>query len=134
MILLEFIVVAYFSAIIISYALLLLFWVVMIVDSNHPHRGFITYKTFKALFESVEWEKPSYSSQYILRKKGDPYGDMDNYEMFPSASSFVFNGKSMLPITPLTLLLIVILIYKHKEHRKMKVKHKTFIWKVDNNE
>lgn len=134
MTLLEFIAIASFSILFISYALLLLFWVVMLADGK-PHRGFITYKTFKALFESVEWEKPSYSSQYILRKKGDPYGDMDNYEMFPSTFSFIYDGKSMLPITPLTLLLVIILVCKHEESKKMRIKNKTFIWKVgDKNE
>lgn len=109
-----------------------LFWVagLFATTGSVSKCGFITYRKFKVLFNTVEWKVPHYDDEFKTMVKSDERGyAYANYKMYPSASMYMYDGKGMLPLTPIDEFLMKRLI--KKEILKVSVgksKNKLFIW------
>ena len=94
-------------------------------------RGFITYRKFKKLFDSIEWKIPHYDDDYdVLVNKDRADNDYERiYYMHVYSRQYIYEGKNMIPLTPFDEIMMNRYIRKKlKELGADKKNKKLFMW------
>lgn len=112
---------------------LLILWIstVIFIIIDSKVRGFITYRKFKKLFDSIEWKIHHYDDDYdVLVNKDSAYNDYERiYYMNIPSRQYIYEGKNMIPLTPFDEIMMNNYIRKKlKELGADKKNKKLFMW------
>ena len=95
-------------------------------------RGFITYRKFKKLFDSIEWKIPSYDDDYNVLVNKDRADNVYEriYYMHIGSAQYIYEGKNMIPLTPFDVFMMNNCINKKLNElgADKKSKKKLFMW------